>query len=498
MKNKRIIDAMGNIDDELILGAERVTRKAKKPYLKWGAVAASFVLIAAAIVFVPMMMEDSEPPLIPNGDLIENVTDGEETGNALTQPTETEVTEDVTASDGEETGNALTQPTETEVTEDVTTSDGGTGSGGSKNGIFALDSLNGRYGDKDIFQGETGFMEWPWNDKTTSEKYYLLDFNSKEYIARDHRKVSSDLIEEYLCDSEAFGYEYDYSNDESIKHTKTVAIYKIKNVSEDAVVAVEHDVEYYVYFTRDVEQPATFGEFMELLGFEENIELENYTLYQGKKVGEHYRIESDNYIMQILLQCTSAPTVYEDNSIGMTPREYGTASESSTYSVSLDILGKEYASFTITSEALGIYKKVFYVSELGYVYTNIMEYGYAYNIGTTATAQILEYLKGDDAIECEMEPYMYYLCGIVTEIGDDYILLDDSVMCKNPEDGVVFKIDVSDPGVYRYVKYGYFEEGSVVQIAFWNRIEVGENNTVSGAISIWEGQLVDGDVIIEE
>ena len=65
MKNKRIIDAIGNIDDELIMGADAVPVKAKKPYLKWGAVAASFALIAAAVVFVPMMME-SEPPGCPD------------------------------------------------------------------------------------------------------------------------------------------------------------------------------------------------------------------------------------------------------------------------------------------------------------------------------------------------------------------------------------------------------------------------------------------------
>ena len=467
MKNKRIVDAIGNIDDELILGAEKVTQRAKKPYLKWASVAASFALVAAAIVFVPMMMEDGEPPLIPEGDLIEDVTDGKNTDNALARPVDT---------DGENTNIVLTQPAKTEeVTEDVTVSDTEESSGGSKNGIFVLDSLNGRYGDKDTFQGETGFAEWPWNDKTISEKYYHLNFNGKEYVARDHRKLSAELVEKYVCDAEAFGYEYDYSNDENIKHTKAVAIYKVKNVSEDAVVAVELDGEYYVYFTRDVAMPETLGDFMELLGFEENVTLNKYSVYEKGKPEGYYEIDG-SLVMTVLKDCKSAPATGFDFTFDRT----------------------SYVAFTVTSEALGIYKKVFYVSPLGYVYTNIMEYGYGYNIGTDAAAQILEYLKGENATECEMEPYMYYLCGVVTEIGDDYILLDDSVMCKNPEDGVEFKIDVSDPCVYRYIKYGYFEEGSVVQISFRNRIEVGENNTVSGAVSIWEGRLVDGDVLVEE
>ena len=33
MKSKRIVDAIGNIDDELILGAERATVKAKNEYV---------------------------------------------------------------------------------------------------------------------------------------------------------------------------------------------------------------------------------------------------------------------------------------------------------------------------------------------------------------------------------------------------------------------------------------------------------------------------------
>ena len=449
MKNKRIIDAMGNIDDELILGAERVTRKTKKPYLKWGAVAASFVLIAAAIVFVPKMLENGDDPLLPGGDMIENTSGSDET-NALAQPDDT-----------------------SNLTEDMT-DDGASGKGN----IFVLDSLNGRYGDADLFQGETGFMEWHWDDKTLSEKYFYMEFNGKEYTCRDSRKISSDLIDEHLCDGEAYGYEYDYGfSDEVIKHTKTVSVYKIKSVSADAIIAVDLDGEYYVYFSREVEMPKTLGEFFELVGFDKNVQLNKYSVYESRKKQGHYEIDGD-FVMDILRECANAPVIGD---------------------VTSQIIDDgNYVSFTVTSKAIGVYKRAFYVSELGYVWTNIMEYAYAYNIGTSAAAKIIEYLKGDDAIECEMEPYMYYLCGIVTEIGDDYILLDDSVMCKNPEDGVVFKIDVSDPGVYRYVKYGYFEEGSVVQIAFWNRIEVGENNTVSGAISIWEGQLVDGDVIIEE
>ncbi len=65
MKTPRIANAVGHIDDDLIIGASRAKTTKKNIWLKWGAVAACFVLmLTAAAVTLPMMLngDDTLPP----------------------------------------------------------------------------------------------------------------------------------------------------------------------------------------------------------------------------------------------------------------------------------------------------------------------------------------------------------------------------------------------------------------------------------------------------
>ena len=429
MKNKRIIDAIGNIDEELILGADAMPVKVQKPYLKFGAIAASFVVLIAAAICLPMMLKGD--------DASGNVPD-------IQKPTD-----NITVDKGQ-------------------------------SNMFYLEELNARYKEDDVIDvEESGYIEWSWSELSDCERYTTMYYKGKEYNSRN-RKISAELLGKCLGEFEIYGYEYDISTDGYLKHITNLELYEVKDVSSGVIIAVNFDGEYYIYFGRDAEQPATLGDFMDLVGFEENIRLQNYTLYYGKEKDGHYRIPLDDKVMEILRTCASAPIVQED--------------------VSLDIIGSEYVSFTVTSEALGIYKKAFYVSALGYVYTNILEYGYAYEIGVRNAAKLIMLIKGSGSEKCEMEPYMYYLCGTVTEVGDGYIKVDDSIMCKDASDGMVFVVDTNEPDCRRYVEYGYLEVGDVVRVSFEGRIQVdlNNNNHIAGAVEISVGKLIDGDVLIEE
>lgn len=51
MKNERLLDAIGNIDDNLVHNAVNDNFKKKKPvWVKWGAVAACLVLVCVATI----------------------------------------------------------------------------------------------------------------------------------------------------------------------------------------------------------------------------------------------------------------------------------------------------------------------------------------------------------------------------------------------------------------------------------------------------------------
>ncbi len=66
MKTPRIVNAVGYIDDDLVSGANRAKVVKKNAWLKWGSIAACFVImIMAAVIAVPMMFggDDPIPPI---------------------------------------------------------------------------------------------------------------------------------------------------------------------------------------------------------------------------------------------------------------------------------------------------------------------------------------------------------------------------------------------------------------------------------------------------
>lgn len=113
------------------------------------------------------------------------------------------------------------------------------------------------------------------------------------------------------------------------------------------------DGEFITFLLDDNPFPVTFGEFINTYTLNETLPFNRYSEQEGNKNKGYYLVNDDDYVWQILSECTDAPWVADDN-----------------WSRS----DRNYISFTATSEALGVYKKVFYVTEYGYVRTNIMEW----------------------------------------------------------------------------------------------------------------------------
>ena len=158
---------------------------------------------------------------------------------------------------------------------------------------------------------------------------------------------------------------------------------------------------------------------------------------------------------------------------------------------------RNYLSFTITSEALGIYKKVLYITEDGYFWTNLAEYAYLYEIGEDAARKIISYVK-ENSVKAEMEPYEYRLAGTLVAIEDGYVLIDDTVLCRDPEEGMVFKVPTDDIRIRRCIEFGGIDEGDMVVVSFRGEIAVEEENTIRGAVDMNEGVLMDGHVAVPE
>ena len=67
MKTPRIADALNQVDDDIVSGAARAKKVKKNNWLKWGSIAACFVVMLAAMLTVmPMLFEDDSPVVHPN------------------------------------------------------------------------------------------------------------------------------------------------------------------------------------------------------------------------------------------------------------------------------------------------------------------------------------------------------------------------------------------------------------------------------------------------
>ena len=127
--------------------------------------------------------------------------------------------------------------------------------------------------------------------------------------------------------------------------------------------------------------------------------------------------------------------------------------------------------------------------------TNVFDYSHIYFIGTDAAGKIIEYAK-NNSNKGELEAYELTVAGEVAEIGDGYVLLDDSILCRRKADGTVYKIATNDFRMQRCIEFAGIKTGDLVVVNY--KGEISPSNEVSGAYSMSRGTLVDGDLAVPE
>ena len=319
--------------------------------------------------------------------------------------------------------------------------------------------------------GSEANVRWPWEYKTNGEKYPTIHFNGKAYGIKYLNPIGEELLGDMLGSCKAEGVD-SYTNK---KYTETFEVRRINGVSAERLVASGAAGEFYVYMLDNTAKPATFGEVMELYGLAQTLEFNHFTVCEGYKEKGYYKANDDAYIWQILSDCGNAEL-------------YNGAD-------SFDRSNRNYLTFTATSDALGVYKSVIYISEDGYFATNIFNYSHIYFIGEEAAGKIISYAKSNST-EASFEPYELTVSGTLTEIGDGYVLIDDSVLCTDEKDGTVYKIFTNDIRMKRCIEFVGIEVGDTVAVKYSG--EISANNEIDGAYSMRKGTLVEGDLAIPE
>lgn len=444
MKNERLLNIIGEIDDKYIEEAvpgEKQKRKRGISWAKWGTIAAGAAVVAAAVV-IPLSVRNSA--ILPNDSAVPS-----DSINSTVKP-----------------DNAAKPDTDDPD----------------------------RYMNFTSVTVQADRLPWDWEDLTLSEKFWWLTFENREYsvINRDE-EISEEWLERSIGECEAdyvFSGGYDCYGKSGYKETFTV--YKIKGIDERFMVAAGNDEEKYVY--RNIENrstpPDTLGELFEIYDLPSLAELNYFTEYEGEvklnyfeghdtetKIG-YFDLKNGAEIWQILSECKDAEFVEMD-----------------LHNALID--SRHCIKFTVLSEPLGtaaFYQDIL-ITDDGYLMTNIFgyyDYDYIYNIGADAAQRIISLAKSNSEVtERRRLSNRRYVLGIITEIGDGYVVIDDTIACKNPNDGTTFKV-LTDKTVIRRELKGITKTGGLLYFEY--RYKADENNVIDSATSVNFAHIEDGKI----
>lgn len=314
---------------------------------------------------------------------------------------------------------------------------------------------------------------WPWEYKTVFERFNTIVFDGREYTLKTSWQGINDIfIGEELGTGKGSGYDT-YSEQH---YQQDFEVWEIKGISSELMIAAEMEGQFYTFSLDEYIPPVTLGEVLDSYSLPQTLGLDHFGIYQEGEESGYYSLEEDGHIWQVLSECRDAAFILD---------------ESGAY------IGKDHISFTATSEPLGVYKRVFYISADGYLGTNVFDWSYTFYIGEKAARDIIAYAE-EHGKNAEREPYTYNLVGTLAEIGDDYILIDDSVLCSDEKDGMVFKVSTSDIRIRRCIDFQKIGVGSIVVIQFTEPLNIEEGSTVYGAVSMVKGYINDGSVAVPE
>ena len=126
---------------------------------------------------------------------------------------------------------------------------------------------------------------------------------------------------------------------------------------------------------------------------------------------------------------------------------------------------------------------------------DIFDYEYSYFIGKEAAGQIISYVQ-KHSTETMSSTSLPTISGTVTEIGNGYIMVDDTVLCKKSKAGKKYKVYTDDIKIRRWIESGELKEGDLVIVEYEG--EISSNYEVKGAYSIFTGTLEENGILNQE
>lgn len=315
--------------------------------------------------------------------------------------------------------------------------------------------------------------------QTIAKQFPFVTYNDTEYFLRknyydEDMKVSASLIGEKLTDYTAEVCDYETG----VTHSIECTLYAIAGVDPARFLAVQYTGEknaddYYVFHQNEFNPPATLGEFISSLNLTETLPLTKF-IHSTYDYSTRER-NSETYGLSLADSKVVWDMISEYASIGTSTGE--------DHEYQNNRIG-----FTVTSEALGLYNRSFSLTADGYLTTNIDDYGYDFYLGENAVTEIREYILAHK-IEAPKDS-IESIYGVVTEIGEDYLKIDDTILMKNPEHGLTFTVYAHDNTTIKsYIMSGQLEVGDHIKILH-RGLSSGEPTVIRTAFSLNIGGFV--------
>ena len=231
---------------------------------------------------------------------------------------------------------------------------------------------------QELMQSNIDIYEEPqWEDKNFYQQFPCFNFNNIAYVAAGETYAE---IGEKLGTATANNVDIYTGTDFNVE----LEIFEIVSVETDYAVAVKTLDGFYGVYTNCDYETATFGDMVEGLNLEENLQFGSCGIQTETDMTVSYTNilnTDDEAIWEFLADC------YDAQSVG----DYAEF-DGQVFMNESDILD-DYVSFAVASEVLAFENLSFRITKGGYITTNIISTGRAFYIGVdkaNGLAQMLE------------------------------------------------------------------------------------------------------------
>lgn len=334
------------------------------------------------------------------------------------------------------------------------------------------DMGDGRYKSFTLQGQESTAIIWPWEYQTVGEKYRTMIVNGMEYVNTGH-KVSETMLKSALGTFDVTGY--DEIKEES--HVITGEAYELNDVAASRILAVKLEDGYYAFRNFEYLPAGTLGELLDQANLPKLINL-NWFEERGKDSKYKRFVLNDASCLwnALTTECREAKFIEDQNWMAQK---------------------REYLGFSISSEALGIDNVALYVTKDGYLWTNAFGWQSLYDIGEEAAGEIIQNCR-EHCTEIEAQPFSNAVIGTVTEITEEYFLVDDTVLCKDPKDGITYKVLLNDVRISRYVQMNVIKAGDTVEVLYRGQMDEENDHAIREATYASKVTIIDGEALIFE